>query len=112
MPTNTNTRVAMINQVLRRVQIGLGCGHSWCRRSLSGGISNVCALDLNGRDEPVAASGNGFDESGIARIIPKSFPDLEYRHSQALVEFDKGILWPKSISNLFPRNNLSGAFHQ
>ena len=74
--------------------------------------ATLCALDLNGRDEPVAASGNGFDESGIAGIIPKSFSDLQYRHSQALVEFDKGILRPKSVSNLFPRNNLSGAFHK
>ena len=69
-----------------------------------------CSLDLNRRDEPIAPPRNGFDESGITRIIPKSFPDLEYRHSQALIEFDKGILGPKSVPNLFPRNNLSGAF--
>jgi hypothetical protein len=68
------------------------------------------SLDPNGGDEPVAPAGNGFDESGVTRIIPKSFPDLEYRNSQALVEFDEGILRPKSVPNLFPRNNLSGAF--
>ena len=98
--------------VLFRVQTKVEYRASWRRRSWTGGINNVCRLDLNGRDEPVAAPRNGFDKSGIAGIIPKSFSNLEYRHSQAFVEFDKSILWPKSISNLFPRNNLSGAFHQ
>ncbi len=82
------------------------------RRSWNRGAGYLRSLDPNGRDEPVAASRNSFDESGITGIIAKSLSDLEYRHSQALVEFNEGILRPKSISNLFPRNNLSGAFHK
>jgi|SRR5690242_15825272 hypothetical protein len=96
--------------LLCRVQTGLGLGYSRFHMSWSGRTRRVRRLDLNGRNEPVAPPRNGFDESGITRIIPNSFPDLEYRHSQALVEFDKGILGPKSVPNLFPRNNLSGAF--
>ena len=70
------------------------------------------SLDLNRRDEPIASPRDGLDESWITGIIPKSFPNLKNRHPQALIEFDKGILGPKSVSNLFPRNNLSGAFHK
>ena len=98
--------------MLFRVQTKVEYRASWRRRSWTGGITNVCCLDLNGCDEPVATSRNGFDKPGVTGIIPKRFTNLQYRHSQALVEFDEGILGPKSISNLFPRNNLSGAFHQ
>ena len=62
--------------------------------------------------KPVSPPRNGFDKSGVASVISKSFPHLKYCHPQAPVELNKGILWPESISNLFPRNNLSGAFHQ
>ena len=96
--------------VLCRIQIGFGCRYRWYRRNLAGGICYVYSLEPDGRDEAVAAAGNGFDEPGVAGIIPKSFSDLEYRHSQALIEFDEGILRPKSVPNLFPRNNLSSTF--
>ncbi len=75
-------------------------------------LGTVRSLDLNGSNESVATAGNGFDKSGITGIIPKSFSDFQYCHSQALVEFDKGILRPKSISDLFSRNNLPRALHK
>src|SRR5690348_4898435 len=98
--------------MLCRVQTAWGREYSWPGRSCSARRRNMCGGDLNRCDEPVASARNGFDESRITRLIPESFSDLEYRHSQAFVEFDKGILRPESISNFFPRNNLPGAFHK
>src|SRR5690348_7306061 len=85
-------------------------GLNWTRRSGRAGIFRN--LDLDRRNEPIASAGDGLNESGIARIIPKSFSDLEYRHSQALVEFNKGVLGPKPVPNLFSRNNLSATLDQ
>ena len=73
---------------------------------------NLWSLDLHRRDESVAPAWDSLDKPGIAGIVPKSFPDLQYRDPQALIEFDKGILWPKPSSNLVPRHNLSGALHK
>ena len=112
MPTRNSTSVAMINQCFVAYTLGWDADKAVAAGVGVGRVSDLCSLDPNGRDEPVAAARNGFDKSGITGIIPKSFSDLQYRHSQALVEFDKGILRPKSIPNLFPRNNLSGAFHK
>ena len=52
---------------------------------------------FNRSDEAIAASGQGFNESRVARRVPECFADAIYRGVYAVVKIDKSPVGPQSL---------------
>jgi hypothetical protein len=61
----------------------------------------------NRNDKSISTPRNGLDEPGVIRIVVQGLPQLRYRCTQALAEFNKRISRPKTLLENFAAHNLA-----
>src|SRR5438270_5274302 len=62
---------------------------------------------INGSDEAISASGQGFNKSRIVCRIPQRLANFVHRGIQSMLEIDEGISRPKALSQLLSRDQLA-----
>ena len=67
---------------------------------------------LHGRDEPVAAFGQGFDVAGVFGGVGQRFAYLIDRRAQAVVEVDHGLGAPDLLLQFLAGNDFSRTAEQ
>jgi hypothetical protein len=67
---------------------------------------------LDVRDEPVAFSLNGLDESRIIRRVAQSAADLSDHGIDAGVDVDENVSPPQPVDDLLARDELAAPVHQ
>ena len=65
-----------------------------------------------GRNETIAAFGQGLDETGSVGRIAKRFPKLVDGLVQAVVKVNKRICGPKFIAKFLAGDDLAGALDE
>ncbi|HLV94214.1 MAG TPA: hypothetical protein VKS44_03400 [Candidatus Acidoferrales bacterium] len=84
-----------------KLNFGSGCGNFWFHES--GRV-----LHGDWRDETIAALGNGFDETRIARVIVKRGAQAVQRGVKAAFEPHIGSHGPQPLAKVFTRDDLTG----
>jgi hypothetical protein len=73
--------------------------------------SRVHSRRINGfklAQEPIPASPNRFDESGIFDGIAQRVSQFVHRNCDAMVEIDECIRRPQAFAKVFPGDDLPG----
>ena len=68
--------------------------------------------DVDGRDEPVAAAGDGFDVRRLIGGIAQRLPDLADRRVDAGLDVDEDVRAPQPLGDLGARDELSRSLDQ
>ena len=82
-------------------------GLDWRGRRSVAGIDAI-KYTLDGSDEAIAATGEGFDESGTASCVAEGLADAIDRGVDAMLIVDEGALGPKHARDFIARDELTG----
>jgi hypothetical protein len=63
-------------------------------------------------DEAVTAARHGFDESGVLGGVADGCAQLPNGRIQRVVKFDKRLVRPKLLTDLFAGDNFAGSLQQ